>query len=461
MNRVALIGENSVEYISTLVDIWNNRDCAVLIDWRIPLQTAAEMMHEANVHTCYIEKNLFNKSITTSGNISFVLYERKNVSAKYLPKSIYDKFEPNYSQNEAIIIYSSGTTGKSRGIILSHFAINTNADAILDYMKIDLRDCLYIAKALSHSSALTGELLVSLKSKAKLVVAPTVVPPRFVLNNIDKFGVTTICLNPTLLQMYVREYNLKPYPLRTLKTIYVSGSILNDKIYMDAHQTFKNIAIYNVYGLSETGPRVTAQRAECCKGNSVGKQIKDIEIAITNEDGKFVANGVRGTIHVKTPSLFSGYIVGENKHASFLEGWYNTGDVGYIDTNGELYITGRLDDVIIIDSHKIYPSEVEKQIVALSDIKECVVVKAECNDREFIGCLYISEYTISQNIKNTLESKLSVYEIPKLFLKCEFLPKNKNGKILRRAAVDVIQKELKKRGLHEKSRKHYTRNYIE
>lgn len=437
MDRVALIGENSVEYISTLVDIWNNGDCAVLIDWRIPLQTAAEMMREANVHTCHIEKNLFNKSITTSGNISFVLYERKNVSAEYLPKSIYDKFEPNYSQNEAIIIYSSGTTGKSRGIILSHFAINTNADAILDYMKIDVRDCLYIARALSHSSALTGELLVSLKSKAKLVVAPTVVHPRFVLSNIDKFGVTTICLNPTLLQMYVREYNLKPYPLRTLKTIYVSGSILYDKVYMKAHQTFKNIAIYNVYGLSETGPRVTAQRKDCCESNSVGKAIQGINIAIVDENGTQVSDGNRGIVHVNTSSRFIGYISGQEKFTSLYNGWLNTGDVGYIDSNGELHIVNRIDDVIILDAHKIYPVEIEKAILDSTEISDCVVVKANCKSGDFIACLYVGDDILGQTIRHVLKSKLPAYEIPQRFIRCDTIPRTLNGKI---SKVDVKSK---------------------
>lgn len=437
MDRVALIGENSVEYISTLVDIWNNGDCAVLIDWRIPLQTAAEMMREANVHTCYIEKNLFNKSITTSGNISFVLYERKNVSAEYLPKSIYDKFEPNYSQNEAIIIYSSGTTGKSRGIILSHFAINTNADAILDYMKIDVRDCLYIAKALSHSSALTGELLVSLKSKAKLVVAPTVVHPRFVLSNIDKFGVTTICLNSTLLQMYVREYNLKPYPLRTLKTIYVSGSILYDKVYMKAHQTFKNIAIYNVYGLSETGPRITAQRKDCCESNSVGKAIQGINIAIVDENGTQVSDGNRGIVHVNTSSRFIGYISGQEKFTSLYNGWLNTGDVGYIDSNGELHIVNRIDDVIILDAHKIYPVEIEKAILDSTEISDCVVVKANCKNGDFIACLYVGDDILGQTIRHVLKSKLPAYEIPQRFIRCDTIPRTLNGKI---SKVDVKSK---------------------
>ena len=207
MGRVALIGENSIGYVNALVDIWNNGDCAVLLDWRIPFSTTIEMMIEADVHTCFIEKGLFNKIENEfSNSIDFVTYEKQNSSAELLPNCIYEKFHENYGRNEAVVIYSSGTTGKSKGIILSHFAINTNADAIIDYMKPNTEDCIYIAKTLSHSSTLTGELLVALKTRAKAVIAPTIVPPRYVLNNINKFGVTIVCLNPTLLSMLADEY---------------------------------------------------------------------------------------------------------------------------------------------------------------------------------------------------------------------------------------------------------------
>jgi len=429
MSRVALIGENSIGYVNTLIDIWNNGDCAVLLDWRIPFPTAVEMMIEADVHTCFIEKHLFEKlESEIPSSVEFITYEKQNNSAELLPNCIYEKFHENYSRNEAVVIYSSGTTGKSKGIILSHFAINTNADAIIDYMKPNTEDCIYIAKTLSHSSTLTGELLVALKTRTKLVVAPTIVPPRYVLNNINKFGVTIVCLNPTLLSMFTDEYERSQYDISSLKTIYVSGSILNDRVYEKAHTIFSHIPIYNVYGLSEAGPRVTAQRAYCCKSNSVGKPIKDVEIKIVNEQGSIVTSGEYGIIHVNTPSLFNGYIVGNNKHISLYEGWHNTGDVGYIDINGELHIINRFDDVIIIDSHKIYPSEVEKKIVEQSDVKECAVAKVELNGNEFIGCLYVSEKEIDRDIKEKLKSKLLVYEIPRFFLKCDALPQTLNGK---------------------------------
>ncbi|MCI8332692.1 MAG: long-chain fatty acid--CoA ligase [Clostridiales bacterium] len=431
MSRVALIGENSLEYIEKLIHIWNSGDCAVLLDWRIPLQTAIEMMREADVYKCFIEDGLLEKSnISFPDHIEFVEFE-KNIVTTMLPQEIYDKFQHNYETNEAVVIYSSGTTGKSKGIILSHYAINTNADAIIDYMQPNDNDCIYIAKTLSHSSTLTGELLVALKTRTKLVIAPTIVPPRFVLGNIEKYKVSIICLNPMLLSMYAQEYQRRQYDIRSLKTIYVSGSVLSDKTYSIAHDVFCGINIYNVYGLSEAGPRVSAQTIDCCKSNSVGKAIRGVDIVIVDENGNQVPWGERGIVHIKVPSKYSGYISGGEKHTSLFNEYLNTGDVGYFDTNEELHIVGRIDDVIIIDAHKIYPYDVEKAITKNTCVTECVILKCETEDNTFLECIYVSDFELPLEDKRRLSNLLMPYEIPKHYSRTDELPKNNNGKLLR------------------------------
>lgn len=152
MERIALIGENSVEYIDMLVDIWNSGNCAVLVDCQIPPQVAVEMMLEAQAVKCYIEHKYHEKLYRViDETIELIPYEKENTSTRLLPTETYDRFQENYSKDEAVVIYSSGTTGKSKGIILSHFAINTNADAIIDYMQPDDSDRMYIVKNLTHS----------------------------------------------------------------------------------------------------------------------------------------------------------------------------------------------------------------------------------------------------------------------------------------------------------------------
>lgn len=434
MSRVALIGENSVEYVNMLVNIWNCGDCAVLIDWRIPFFTAAEMMKEADVKQCFIEERMVDKeNIGTVRDIEFIAFERGNNTAQCLPDFIYDKFQEIYSQDEAVVIYSSGTTGKSKGIILSRFAINTNADAIIDYMKLKDDDCIYLAKTLSHSSTLIGELLVALKTRTKIVIAPVVVPPRFVLNNIGKYNVSIIGVNPTLLNMYADEVKRNEYILTSLKTIYVSGSILNGNIYNKAHDVFKNVKIYNVYGLSEAGPRVTAQRCDCCKENSVGKPIKGVEIVIVNEHGECVQSEERGIIHVNTKSLYSGYVVGAAKNTSLYKGWLNTGDVGYFDKNNELHIIDRIDDVMIINSHKVYPIDVENVIYKILPIQECCVMYDTV--QQIICCIYKSIRDEPLQEKYMIEfcrQYLCDYEVPKKWIKVKALPRNTNGKLIRK-----------------------------
>ena len=309
-------------------------------------------------------------------------------------------------------------------------------------MELTKNDCLYIAKSLSHSSTLTGELLAALKSGAQTVLAPTIVPSRYVFKHINEFAVTTVCLNPTLLHMFTEEYEKKPYDLSSLKTVYCSGEILNDKVYANAHKVFDGVNIFNVYGLSEAGPRVAAQTKECCKSNSVGKAIKGVEIAIVDEAGTPVKRGERGVVHVNTPSRYSGYVSENKKFESLYCGWLNTGDVGYLDCDDELHIVDRLDDMIIIDSHKIYPSDIERIVLQYEDISDCCVCSIWYDKTHILVCLYVGKKDCTEQIKHRLRQHCMPYEIPKRFIRTEAIPHNIKGKIDRLEVSKILTETM-------------------
>lgn len=429
MSRIALIGENSNEYISKLIDIWNDGDCALLIDWRIPSTKAVEMMRDAGAKKCIIEKKFLTSDFDLLQDIEYITYEKQENKTEYLTCEIRDKFQSRYSTDEAVVIYSSGTTGKARGIILSHYAINSNADSIIDYMNVCSNDCIYIVRSLTHSSTITGELLVSLKSGAGLVIGPIIVPPRVILNNISWFNITILGVNPTLLSLLSTEYSRKEYDISSLKKIYSAGAILDEKTCNESRKAFSQVAIYNSYGLTEAGPRVCSQTKDHCNGNSVGKPIKNVEIAVVDENGFKVVDGSKGIVHVNTVSLYSGYIFGKEKHMSLYKGWLNTGDVGYIDSYGELHIVDRIDDMIIINAHKVYPSEVEKEILGVCDVKECVVTCVEHNGVNVVACIYVSEKDVETKIRHKLIKSLMPFEIPRFIIRVEAIPRTLNGKI--------------------------------
>lgn len=433
--RIALIGENSIEFINILLNIWNDGDCAVLIDWRIPSFSATKMMFEAGVTQCYIDKTInydIDINILSSHGIKHIFFNKESNNVEVIPKHIIDKYVSNYSSNEALILYSSGTTGKSKGIILSHYAISTNADAIFNYMEVEENDCIFIVKSLTHSSTIVGEVLVALKNKIKAVITSTQNTIFNNIKNISEYNATILCLNPTLLTLYLQEYTNKRITLPSLQAVYVSGSILNDNIYRLAIDVFGAFKIYNVYGLSEAGPRVSAQRKNnSCKKNTVGKPLKGVLIKIVpcNCD-----NRKEGIIYVKTPSAFSGYVVDNIGSQVFDNEWINTGDIGYFDNDNELVVVGRQDNCFMYESHKIYPEEIENVLSDFGEFSECIV----CGNDNHIRCYYTSKtgkpiknVVIRQMLKKA-EKILPKYEMPKEFIFIESFKKNISGKIVRK-----------------------------
>lgn len=413
--RIGLMGHNSVEYIEHLLEIWNNNDSAVLIDYDMPAEALRKIIADSHIVSLRIEESISLKFVNESLPAEIVTYSVNTKLPCFLPERIYDKFDGRYDENEALVIFSSGTTGLNKGISLSHRAINNNANSIIDYMQPIGSDCLYLNKKLSHSSSLTGELLVALKTRTRIVVAPIIIQPRIAFRYISDFSVSILCCNPTLLNMYTDEAERTNHFPVIIRTIYTSGDIIPAKAIERARSVFKR-PVYNVYGQTECGPRISAQTEDCCRGNSVGKPIKNVEIKIDTS----------GEVLVKTNALFSGYAASA---AEALGEWHGTGDLGFIDENGELYITGRTNSLIVIGAHNIYPEAVEQTIIENTAISDCLVYK----DVEKLACDYVTAGDINpMDVIRSLKQLLMPYEIPSTYRKVKSISRNTNGKKVRK-----------------------------
>lgn len=399
-------------------------------------------MIDSKVQVCYYDECIKEKIDMLRDidpyNIIYISYSSTNTIIGSVDTDCYNKFHDNYSHNEAVIIFSSGTTGNSKGIILSHYAINTNADAITSYMMLNKDDCFLIVKPLTHSSTLVGELLVALKTKTKMVISKTIVTPQCILDVIERQNITILCLNPTLLKIYCKQYIKRNKHLDCLKRIYISGAILTNQLCEFAHNVFKSIPIYNVYGLTEAGPRVSAQTFDYHSENSVGKPLPNVQVIIVDDNGKPLGNYQRGHVHVNTQSKFSGYAVGDCKEKSLYLNWLNTGDIGYFNNKGELFIVGRQDDLIILDSHKIYPLDIETLIKQHFINIECCIVGLSYYNREIIACYYVYKDEVSKQIRQFLLQTILPYEIPNVYVKGNSMPMNNNGKLMRNEIKNLV-----------------------
>ena len=323
--RIGLIGDNSIKYIDTLLNILLEGDVVSLIDWRIPLDVSLNALHQVGINECYIDSTKY-RDTEKAKKFNITLFDANQKGAEELPSSFYEKYKTiftNQSKDDALIFFSSGTTGKAKGIRLSFAAINHNVDAIIDYMRPSKNDTILITKTLTHSSTVVGELFVGLKANAKVIVEPTVTSPTFVLKNIKKYNVSIWCMNPTLLNIYSKLLGCVTHDISSLKYVFISGSIADKQLLEEAKRNFKNVIILNVYGLTEAGPRVTAQRISSVdKLGSVGSSINGVDIKIISEDGEILAPYSIGIIHVNTLSIMNGYLNGLGKE-SLYRGWLN------------------------------------------------------------------------------------------------------------------------------------------
>lgn len=340
-------------------------------------------------------------------------------------------------EDVAVIMCTSGTTGDPKGIMITLIALQQNILKISHYFDITAEDTIMIARPLYHCAVLTGEFLVALRKGLNIAFFDGTYHPSSVLMLAVKHKITVVCGTPTLFN-HLSAFVQRKHVTHSINKIAISGECLNKKIASNIRKGFLSTKIYHVYGLTETSPRVSYLPPEKFDHypESVGLPLQDIKIKIVNKEGVELKINEHGLIAVKSPCAMKGYYKNQSATQNVLvDGWINTGDIGYKDENGYLYILSRADDMIIKAGMNIYPKEVENQIANIDQILECVAYGKNTSGGQMIALDIVlrNRETTKKALMSLLVAQLPAYQMPSEINIVDAIRTNASGKILRRS----------------------------
>lgn len=337
-------------------------------------------------------------------------------------------------KNCEIILLTSGTTGAPKGIMLSRDNIKSNVEAIGDYLRLTLNDKIFMVKNMNHSSSIIGELLVGLDNMCTIVFNSKVLTASSMVNSICDNNITVFFAVPTILrEIILKHKQLNLEKIGHLRIINFYGAPMSSQDIDKLVELLPNCNLIYSYGLTEASPRVTYIMGSDLlkKAGSSGRPIKNVKIEISN---KGIDNN--GEIVVSGPNVMLGYYNdAEKTRKTIVDGKLYTGDYGYIDEDGYLYVQGRKDNMIISAGKNIYPEEIEQVLQTAEGVKE-VLVRNISDDKgveKFIA--YIVTDDIEPNMSSLFEvckNRLENYKIPSKFVYVKELEKTPSGKIVRK-----------------------------
>ncbi len=341
---------------------------------------------------------------------------------------------PKASKHASIIILTSGTTGTPKGANRSTPPTLAPVGGILSHVPFKANEVTSLPAPMFHALGyLHGTLAMFLGST--LVLRRKFKPP-LVLEDIEKHKVTAMVVVPVMLSRLldaIEKMDKKP-DLSSLKIIFVSGSQLGAELANRALKDFGPV-IYNMYGSTEiafatiAGPRDLELNAA-----TVGPVVKGVKVKILDDNGNELSQGDVGRIFVGNAFPFEGYTGGG--HKQIIDGLMSSGDVGYFDEHGLLYVSGRDDEMIVSGGENVFPAEVEDLISGHPDVVEATAIGVD--DKEWghrLRAFVVKKDGASvdeDGIKHYVRDHLARYKVPREVVFLDELPRNPTGKILKR-----------------------------
>jgi fatty-acyl-CoA synthase len=337
-------------------------------------------------------------------------------------------------EDTAIILYTSGTTGRPKGAVLTHGNITWNSYNVLVDYDVASTDVALVISPMFHVASLGMGVLPVLLKGGTLLLEAGFVPGR-ALSLIEKYRATMISGVPTTYQMLAEHDAWDSTDLSSLKKITCGGSAVPVRV-MEAYES-RGLSFSGGYGMTETAPGATSLQPDRSrdKMGSVGLPHFFTDVRIVDPLGAVQGPGAAGEIQIKGPNVIREYWNRPDATAgSFADGeWFRSGDIGYADEEGFIYIADRLKDMIISGGENIYPAEVEQLIIELEAVASVAVIGVPDDKWGEVPRAIITVrggHTVTEaEVRAHLEGRLARYKIPKSVVIVDEMPRTASGKI--------------------------------
>ncbi len=357
----------------------------------------------------------------------------------------------------ACLYYTGGTTGQPKAVMLTHNNLWFNALGTSGDIGMREDSTALVSGPLFHLGS-GSRVYSGVIAGATLVVLPQFSLPE-VLDTIDREQVTHATVVPTMLNSIVNWPGIEKYDFRSLRLVSYGASAIPESLLLKTLEVFPNSRMLQTYGMTETSPAVSILRHEDHlpppgkegRRRSAGRPITTAEVRIVDAEDRELPTGTVGEVVVRGPMVMKGYWNQPELTAETLRGgWMHTGDAGYMDEDGYLYIADRIKDMIISGGENVYSAEVENALYKHPDIAECAVVGIPHEKwGEAVHAVIVLKDGASLTAEDVIahcRTLIAGYKCPKsVEFSAEPLPKSGPGKILKKAVRERFWQDQSRR----------------
>lgn len=449
-DRMLIVSENSIPLASLILAASRLDAWAIVANPRLSARELDQIRDHSGARRVFLTPNVSQEAAVLATRLGASVQEVGALDgigvAALNETTLPEPVEADGGKQVAVLIYTSGTTGTPKGVMLTHRNLLFSARGTAALRTMTAADVQYCVLPISHIvgiSLLTMTLMVG--ATVRLVAK---YDPVALVKAMTDEGITILNGVPATYQRlleYRRNAGLPKLNRGALRLIAVAGAPLDLDLKSRVEQEL-GLSLLNGYGITECSPGISGVRPDAPRtDHAVGTVLPDVEARLVGRDGKVVANGEVGELHVRGPNVMRGYYRAPDLTAKAIDpdGWFNTGDLARFEGEA-LYIVGRTKEMIIRSGFNVYPAEIEAVLSTHDAVVQCAVVGRQVEGNEevvaFVQLIKGSNAT-SQDLLAYVAPQLTSYKRPSEIILLDALPATSTGKILKHKLAESLRSQ--------------------